>query len=167
MLPSILKNWVLFVDGRGYAGRCDELELPTLSIQTEEHRAGGMDAPAEIDMGMDAMEATWTMADYDPNLVSLFGLADGRAVQVTARGAMQRDGEAVIPVIATMRGQIKEFGPGTWQAGEKTQPEYTMALRYYRLEIGGTITIEIDVDNMIRRIGGRDQMEQIRAAIGI
>ena len=37
-----------FVDGRGYAGRVDEITLPKLTIKTEKHRAGGMDVPVEI-----------------------------------------------------------------------------------------------------------------------
>lgn len=49
MLQKILKNFNAFVDGRGYAGRIDEISLPKLSIKTEEHRAGGMDIPVAID----------------------------------------------------------------------------------------------------------------------
>ena len=37
MLPKILKNFNAFVDGRGYAGRIDEISLPKLLIKTEEH----------------------------------------------------------------------------------------------------------------------------------
>ena len=48
-LPRVLKNMNLFVDGRGYAGRIDEIQLPKLTLKTEEHRAGGMDLPVEID----------------------------------------------------------------------------------------------------------------------
>ena len=53
MLNDILKNMSLFVDGRGYAGNVDELNLPKLALKTEEFRGGGMDAPIEIDMGME------------------------------------------------------------------------------------------------------------------
>ena len=30
-LPRVLKNMNLFVDGRGYAGRIDEIQLPKLN----------------------------------------------------------------------------------------------------------------------------------------
>ena len=62
MLPKILKNFNAFVDGRGYAGRIDEISLPKLSIKTEEHRAGGMDIPVAIDMGMEKLEAELTFS---------------------------------------------------------------------------------------------------------
>lgn len=165
--PRVLKNFNLFVDGRGYAGRIDELELPELTVKTEEHRAGGMDAPIDIDLGLEAMEATATLSDYDENVIRLFGLANGSAVQVTARGAMQRDGEAVVPVVCNLRGSIKGMATGSWAAGEKATLELTFAVRYYRLEIGGENLIEIDVENMIRKIGGTDQLEGIRSAIGV
>ena len=165
--PRILKNFNLFVDGRGQAGKIDELELPTLTIKTEEHRAGGMDAPAELDMGMEALSAGFTLAEYDENVLSLFGLADGNAVQLTARGALQKDGEPVTPVVVNMRGMLKEAELGTWQAGEKATPKFTIALRYYRYESGGVVLHEIDVENMVRIVNGVDQLAQIRAAIGV
>lgn len=56
-LPHVLKNMNLFVDGRGYAGRVDEIKLPKLTLKTEEHRAGGMDIPVELELGMDKLEA--------------------------------------------------------------------------------------------------------------
>ena len=57
MLPRTLRNFSLFVDGTGYAGKVTELTLPTLTIQNEEYRAGGLDAPIAIDMGMEALTA--------------------------------------------------------------------------------------------------------------
>lgn len=89
MLPKILKNFNAFVDGRGYAGRIDEISLPKLSIKTEEHRAGGMDIPVAIDMGMEKLEAELTFSEYDPELFRLFGLVDGNAVSLTLRGGLQ------------------------------------------------------------------------------
>ncbi|GHT98386.1 hypothetical protein FACS1894126_3800 [Alphaproteobacteria bacterium] len=60
MLPKILKNFNVFVDGRGYAGRVEEVSLPKLSLKTDEFLAGGMDAPIEIDLGMEKLEADLT-----------------------------------------------------------------------------------------------------------
>ena len=40
-IKDILRNVNLFVDGRGFAGRVDELELPKLTIQT---RSSGPEA---------------------------------------------------------------------------------------------------------------------------
>ena len=65
MLPKILKNFNLFVDGRGYAGRVDEITLPKLTIKTEEFQGAGMSAPVEIDLGMEKLEMDMRFSEYE------------------------------------------------------------------------------------------------------
>ncbi|WP_372000884.1 phage major tail tube protein [Tistrella mobilis] len=167
MIPKILKNFNLFVDGRGYAGRVDEVQLPELSVQTEEHRAGGMDAPAAIDMGLDALTAQVTFAEHAADLYRLWGLSEGASVPWTFRGALVADDNTVTPMVAVMRGQITKLASGSAKVGSKAGPQATLALRYYRLDIDGTTVIEIDVANMVRRVGGQDRLQAVRTALGI
>lgn len=167
MTPNTLKNFNLFVDGRGYAGVVDEITPPKLSIKTDEHRAGGMDVPVELDMGMEAMTMDFTLSQYDADVLKNFGVNNGATLPMTMRGALQAEGGAVIPVIINARGMIKMVDDGTWKAGEKTQLKITAALRYYKRTIGGAVLHEIDVENMTRVINGVDQMADLRNAIGI
>lgn len=166
-IPRVLKNFSLFVDGRGLAGTVSSLTLPTITTKMEEFRGGGMDAPVEIDMGMEILETSFELFDYEENVLSLYGLANGSATQVTARGALRRDGDAAVPMVVNMTGVIKEMDPGDWQAGEQTSMTCSMALRYLKITIGGREVIEVDKVNMIRRINGVDQLETIRQAIGV
>ncbi|MEM7047001.1 MAG: phage major tail tube protein [Pseudomonadota bacterium] len=165
-IPKTLRNFTAFVDGRGYAGRIEEIELPKLTLKTEEWRGGGMDAPIEIDLGMEKIETTLTFAEYDRELFKLFGLADGNRVGLTLRGAVQAD-SASEAVIVTLRGLVKELDAGTWKAGDQASLKMMVAARYYKLEIGGQTIIEIDTENMIRRIGGSDQLASQRQALGV
>lgn len=48
-IPKVIKNFNGFIDGRGFAGRITQIVLPTLAIETDNHRGGGMDAPVPID----------------------------------------------------------------------------------------------------------------------
>jgi len=164
-IPRILKNFSLFVDGRGLAGTINTLTLPTLATKMEEVRAGGMDAPAEVDMGMEKLEASFDLLEYNPDVIALYGLA-GADKQLTARGAMRRDAEDAVPVVANMTGVVKQLETGDWKAGDMSMPKFSVALRYLKLTIGGTELVEIDVVNMIRRIKGQDQLQSIRSAIG-
>lgn len=166
-LPRTLKNFTLQVDGKGFAGRISELTLPTLSVTTEEFRPGGFDAPVQIDTGMEALEASFTLAEYDPEVIKLFGLTVQDSAKLVARGALQRNGEAAVPITVTMDGHIKEFDPGNWSSGEMTEAGFTVGLRYYKLEIDGDVAVEIDIENMERKIGGVDQLDTIRTALGI
>jgi len=167
MLPRTLRNFSLFVDGRGYAGRVSEFTPPTLTVQTEDFRAGGMDMPAQIDMGMEALELSFQLAEYDPDVLKLFGLHDQNAVRITARGALQRNGEGAVPIVVNATGHIKEFDGGNFEAGAITEAAFTMGLRYYRLELNAEVLHEIDVENMRRVINGVDQLASQRAGIGI
>lgn len=165
-IPRVLKNFSLFVDGRGLAGTIQTLTLPTLTTKMEEFRGGGMDAPVELDMGMEKLEGSFELAEYNPDIIALFGLA-GADKQLTARGAMRRDGEAAVPVVVNMTGVIKELDPGDWSSGEMSTGTFTYTLRYFKLTVGGRELVEIDKVNMIRRIDGVDQLESIRTAIGV
>lgn len=167
IVPRVLKNFNLTVDGRGYAGVVSTLTLPVLTTKMEEYRGGGMDAPIEIDQGMEKLECEFELFDYDENVLSLYGLADGAATQVTARGALRRDGNPAVAMVVNLTGVIKEFDPGDWEAGEVSKAKFSMALRYIKITVGGRVVIEVDKVNMIRRINGNDQLASIRAAIGV
>ena len=166
-IPKKLKNLTLFVDGEGFAGRVEELEPPKLTIKTEEFRAGGFDAPIEIDMGMEKLEAKMMIAEYDPAIFRLFGLIDGNAVAVTMRGALQADSAETTPIVVSLRGAWRELETGTWKSGDNTSLTAMMAVRYYKLTIGTDDVIEIDVENMVRRINGVDVLAEQRNALGL
>ncbi len=167
MFPQILKNFNAFVDGRGYAGRTEELTLPKLTTKTEEFRAGGMDGSTELDMGLEKMEASLTLSEYSRDVLSLWGIIVGGAVSFVFRGAVQAQGQDAQPVVAAIRGKIKEFDPGNWKAGDKAVAKISIAVDYYKLTINGVDVIEIDVENMVRIVGGVDQTASLRAALGI
>ena len=158
-IPDILRNINLFVDGRGYVGKIDELTPPKLTIKTEEHRAGGMDVPVEIDMGMEKLECDFTLAGTDAGTLKSWGLGSSEPVPLTFRGAVQ-DGDGVVrAVVMRMRGIIREADFGTWKPGEKAPLKVMVALRYYKLEIDGEVIYEIDAENMIRIVDGEDRLE--------
>ena len=166
MIPKILKNFNLFVDGRGYAGRVEELTLPKLSIKTEEIKNGGMDIPIEVDMGMEKLECEFTLSEYDEEVIKLFGLRVGVPNPLTLRGAQDSE-KGVVAVVISLDGVLRSLDFGNWKAGEKATLKVNVALRYYRLEIDGKELVEIDASNMIRKINCNDQLDDIRNAIGV
>jgi len=163
-LPKKLKYFDAYVDGRGHAGVVDEVELPKLALKTEEHRSGGMDTPVEIDLGTEKLEATVTCAEDVVELIKLWGVI-GQVVGVTFRGS-RGEGAAAEPIIAEMRGMLREVEMASAKAGEPGQSKYVFSLRYYRLSIAGSDLVEIDTENMIRKIGGVDQLAVARANLG-
>ncbi len=166
MIPKILKNFNLFVDGRGYAGLIDDITLPKLSAKMTELHSGGTDMPFDIEMGLDKLECSFSLFEYDTDIISQFGLNNGAQVPLTLRGAMDNE-EGVTPIVITLNGAWKEMDFGNWKAGDKPSLKVNISLRYYKLEIDGEEMVEIDVANMIRKIKGVDQLESTRSAIGL
>ena len=163
---DILKNFAIFVDGRGYAGECQSYTPPALAIQTEDFRAGGMDAPIRLDMGMEALECSFVLNQYSAEVLALFGVSEGSRVPFVGRGALESYDGTVKPVAHTMRGKITRMERAEWRAGQAAPLTISMALDYYKEEIAGVVISEIDVINMVRVVNGVDRQAAIRAAIG-
>ncbi len=166
MLPKILKNFNLFVDGRGYAGRVDEITLPKLTVKTEDYQGAGMSAPVEIDLGMEKLEMDMTFSEYDVELFKLFGLTNGAEVAFTVRGALEGNGET-LPVVINARGYFKEIDFDSWKPSEKASLKCSVACNYYKLTINGVELIEIDPVNMVQNVNGSDQLSEVRQALQI
>lgn len=164
---KILKNFTLFVDGRGFAGQIDELKLPTLSLTGEDFRAGGMDAPVFVEMGQEKLEASFTLSGYESETLALWGVGPGQVVPMVARGALESLDGGVQAVKVTMNGTIKSVEPGNWKAGEKSSLQFTLDLRNYKYEQDGVIVHDIDVLNFTRIVGGVDRLAQQRKALGL
>jgi hypothetical protein len=166
MIPKVLKGFNLFVDGQGYAGLVEDITLPKLSLKREDLYNGGMDAPIDLEMGMDKLECDFTLSEYSEAVIKQFGLSNGAQVPLTLKGGL--DGETgVTPVVVTLRGAWKDLDMGNWKAGDKPTLKASVSLRYYKLTIGGTDLVEVDVENMVRVIDGVDQLAPMRDAIGL
>jgi len=167
MLNDILKNINLFVDGVGYAGNVEELTPPKLTMKMEEFRNGGMDAPVEVEMGMEKLEASFSLTKYDAGVLKLMGLAPGNTKPLTFRGSLMSEDGTKKAVSIQLQGTLKEVDQGTWKPGDKTTLKGSIAVRYYKHTIDGEVIHEIDVANMIRIVNGVDQLAETRAHIGM
>lgn len=164
---KLLKNFNLFVDGRGFAGQIDELQLPTLALTVEDFRAGGMDTSIAVEMGQEKLEVTFTLSAYDGTVLGLWGVGQGSTVPLTARGALESLDGTVEAVVVNMEGTIRSIEPGAWTAGEKSSLVFSMDLRSYKYTQNGSLIHEIDVVNMIRKVNGVDRLAAQRTALGI
>lgn len=131
---------------------------------TEDHRAGGMDAPLPIDLGMNLLDLTFTMAEWSPVIFRQFGLINQSAVQCTFRAAMVDD-EAVWPMVVHARGMYRTVSPQEVSNAQKNTLQASLGLRYIRVIMNGEDLIEIDIPNMVRRINGSDQLAAMRQAV--
>lgn len=164
---DVSKNINLFVDGRGYAGQLQEFTPPVLSKATEEFRGGGMVGPVKLNMGLEAMDASFSLIAYDRNVLSLFGVVEGQQINCTAREALESFDGQVKAVAHVMRGHITKLDSGTKKPGEAAPLQAELSLSYYRLEHDGVVVQEIDLLNMIHVMNGVDILADQRAALGL
>lgn len=168
MIPQVLENFNVFVDGRGYVGKAPEITLPKLTRKMREYRGAGMSGPIELDQGLEKLECDFTLEEYDADVIRQFGVQNNGQVPLRFVGSVIRqDGTDPIPVDVTMRGRLKEIDMGAWKAGEAAPIKFMIALQYYKLSINGSDEIEIDPANMVEIVGGVDRLAQTRANIGL
>jgi P2 family phage contractile tail tube protein len=163
--PFPVTHFNLFIDGYGLGAKVEDLTLPKITVKTEDMVAGGLDGVLVSDMGIEKLEAEFTLLDYDPFILGKLGFAINGGPKFHVRGAMKRDGLPAIPLVAKFEGMITEFDPGNWKAGDKKVLKMKMVASYYELSIGGKEIYLIDVPNMRRVINGIDQIADVRAAI--
>ncbi|AWM87377.1 phage major tail tube protein [Microvirga sp. 17 mud 1-3] len=164
---DIRKNFSLWVDGRNYAGQVEEFNAPKLTLQTEDFRAGGMDLPVKVTMGMEAMDCDFSLKAYDRDVLALFGVVEGASVPLVVREALESFDGTVTQVVRTMRGKITELDEGTSKPGEIPMLKVSMNLTYYKMQHGDRVVHEIDAENMVRTINGVDALSAIRSALGM
>lgn len=162
---QIRKNFNCFFDGRGTAGVAEEFQPPSLVTTGEDFRAGGMDAPIELRMGMEKMEATIKLASVEAQFLSLWGKIN--TVPLIVRGALEDLDGTVRAEVIRVRGRVKGLEHDAITPGAKSGQTYTIAVHEYTHTVDGVIVHNIDIPNMICVVNGVDQLAAQRAAMGI
>ena len=166
MLNNILRNFVVWVDGAGKMGDGDMAKLPDLSLVLEDYRGGGMDIAIEVDLGMEKLEAEFSLTAFDPQVITLFGLSPGTRKAFTMRGHVAGEDGVTFGVAAYIRGRIKKIVHDNWEPGGKAKLTTSLAVDYYKLKHGDRTLVEIDPFNYVRSINGVDQLAAARADLG-
>ncbi|MBK1874595.1 phage major tail tube protein [Marinobacter sp. 1-3A] len=167
-LPKKLKHFNLFGNGDNWQGQIASLTLPPLVRQMEEFRGGGMNAPVDIDHGMEKLEFQWTPAGLIPELFDNFGTSQLDKDMLRFAGSYQRDDTAeTVPVEIVVRGRHREINMGDAESGSDNTQSITTTVSYYKLTIGGEEVVEIDVIGMVEKIRGVDRLKEHRNNIGL
>lgn len=166
-LPRKLKNMNMFVDGQSFLGEVATVTLPTLTRKTEEFRGGGMNAPVDVDMGMEKLELEWGGGGWMPDIIGKMGNPKISGSLIRFMGAVQRDDTGQVSAVEVVtRGRFNEIGRGESKPGEDTEQTHKTGLTFYAEYWNGVELVYIDVLNMIERFGGFDRLSEQRAAIG-
>lgn len=167
-LPRTLKNMNLYNEGIGYGSEVNTVTLPTLTRKLEEYRGGGMNAPLQLDMGMEALEMSFSGPGPLRDVLQQWGVNTVDGVYLRFTGSYQKDDSAAIDTVEVIvRGRYSEIEMGDQEMGEVGEFAATMALAYYKLVWNGRTEIEIDPINMVEIVGGVDRTAELRASAGM
>lgn len=159
----VLRNCNIFVDRVSKIGQASEITLPVPAEKVEEMRNAGMVMPIDIPMGYEKLETSFKLTAFDPQVITLFGLAIGVEKEFMITGSLAHEDGTVVNATAYIRGRLIKSDHGSWKAGEVGENDFQITMRYYRLEVEGSTLIEADPFNV--SIGGASQTDAIRAAL--
>ena len=162
MLPKIIKDAILSVEGQGYAGIIDNVEWPKVARKAEEYRAGGMLGPVMLDLGQEAMELAFEASEQTSEMIAAYG-ACGLAgvkfrINASAESEMNCDGHGIE---AVMTGRMKEIDFGSSKPGELQKTKYTVSLATIKYSIDGRTLFDIDFPNNINIVNGSYLLEKL------
>ncbi|MEM6728839.1 MAG: phage major tail tube protein [Pseudomonadota bacterium] len=168
-MRDLLKFMNVFVDGYGFAGVASSVVVPKIEVATREFSAAGMAGPIAVRMGRleSALTCDMNFEGFDPRLYEALDVTEGSLIPFTCKGSTEDgDGTPHAHNVA-MRGFIKMLDEGEWKDGDSVPLKLQLSLRYYRRERDGIELFEIDQENMLFRVKGRDLLAQHRANLAI
>ena len=163
---NILRDFSVYVGKDSYLGKVTSYQPPEITVTNPGYRAGGLDAPIPIDMGLEALQATVEFGGFAPNVLKRVGLV-GEDTTIVVRGALVSEGEDTKALVETLTGVLTGSARGAFTPGESSTHTITIDLKVYTVELDGAKLTHIDVLGRKRMIDGVDQLDSIRSALGI
>jgi len=165
-----LTNANVYIDGNSFLGKAEEINLPVIKHMMADHKALGMVGQVEFFAGIEKMEAKikWNSLYADVmkkngNPVRPVSLMVKTSVETyTSAGRT-----AQVPGTFYVTGSFKDFPMGNFKQHENVELETNLSVTYCKLEIDGSVILEIDVLANIYKVDGVDILAQYRANLGI
>jgi P2 family phage contractile tail tube protein len=174
LIPRVTKLFnVYFGDAQeSFAGKLKTAKIPDVSEQLEEHRGSGMFMPRNLKQGLENMEASLVLTDYNPNIHAEVARVNGSRSLITIRGSIDNDeteaATGAQPIKIVMRANAAKLEANDLEEGSLTEHTLTLnTVKYFAHYIDGVEKQLVDSDNIIWRVNGVDRMATHRANIGL
>ena len=159
----ILRNCMVWTDGNLQIGQIADVSPPVPTVKTEEMRNAGMSMPIQVHLGYEALEFSFKMPGFDPAVLKLFGLQPGTETPFMITGATIDEDGTEHSAVLSVRGMLTAGDPGAWKPGDMAENNYTVQVRYYKLEIDGEEIYEASPFDF--KVGGASQYAKVRRAL--
>lgn len=162
--PKKITDFNAFLNAQSYAGRATDASLPELKLQIANHRGAGMDGPAPVDTGMEAMKVSLTLADWPPEMIKLIGTRERLTLRPATNSMVDHSSEGYV---ATVGGLWTIVNFADLKPGSDVPLKLTAEVDYFRMLHEGEELFEIDIKGGKRIVGGVDQLAEKRKAMGL
>jgi uncharacterized protein len=138
--------------------RLSEIKLPGLEENYVDHVAGGAPLAIEVDTHINKLEATFNLAGWQREVMTMIGRSERALQTFTAYGVIRdrRTGSA-LEGKAIMGGRLGRANPANWRRGDLQHHEYSIkGMVSYQLYLAGDEIYNWDFFLNQRRIGGVD-----------
>jgi len=166
---TVLSQVAVYADAVSLIGYASEIDLPTINSTTQEHTSLGMRGSIDVPVGLDAMECRIKWTGHGVAISRIAYNLDG-TVNLQIRGVLEDlTGPVKVRKQCTwyVKGTPKSKEGGKWTPKSLMEHESMFSVTYYKEEIDGVATVEIDVPNNIYRLMGQDQNADANRILGI
>lgn len=165
-----LTNAALWVDGKNYLGKVEEVNLPNPKYKMAEHKALGLQSSMEYYSGIDKMEMKFKLNAPYADFARLIGNPT-KKYKLMLRGNLESyaSGTKVTekPYVVNVTASPKDFPLGNFKQNDNVELELNFSVFAVKLEIDGEKLFEIDTEANIFVAGGVDIMANYRRNLGI
>ena len=166
-VAKVVTDWDLSVDGVGFLGKAESIQLPEVEEITEEIRGCGKTGPVEVPMGMKLGDCTIKSLEISPMFYQAFGLA-GDAVGLICKALMRAEMGREVPLKAIIHGRFKKISTDAFEPGKIPRQEAVLRPVRYSLIIDNQPALVVDTENDVWNLsGGNDLTTGIKNLLGI
>lgn len=163
----ILTDFTVWINNVGKIGESPGFQPPSIKLQTEEFRGGGMDVTVEIPFGIEKIEFEFELHTWDPEVFRNMGWGPGELdCPINFQGYLKTAGKGGSgTVLIKTKSLIKEMKASKVQVGKKTELTVSCVANHYEHYINGEEIEFVDAFEKIYRIGGTDKNAAAKAAL--
>lgn len=146
------------------------IKLPTLEEKSQAHFAGGAIGEINIGgLGLNALECTFGIKGYDPQIMSQFGLGQRRNLNYTIYGAVRDlQGNRPVELKAVIQGRLARLEGDDMTRGELVGHNHMIhEIMHYALTFDGKEKYYYDFFTSDWRVDGQSQNADVRNILRI
>lgn len=162
-------NANVYINGKSFLGRAEEITLPSLKAKMVEHKALGMYGVIETTAGLEKMEAKIKWNSLYPEVLGEMA-NPYKTHQLQVRASLETHDSsgriAEVPVTIFLTAQFKTFPGFGFKHQDNVEIETELSVNYYKLVIDGKEIVEADFFANIWKSNGEDILAKYKANIG-